>query len=53
MRDENNLSHAKTPIYKGDSEEKGRDERFLSDKCKNGVGNGIGTGDCLAVDKEG
>ena len=52
MRDEINLSHVKTPLYKGDSEEKWRDEGFLSDKCKNGVGNGIGTGDCLAVDKE-
>ena len=28
-RDENNLSYAKNPFYKGDSSDDGRDERFL------------------------
>ena len=31
-RDEKNLSHAETPFYKGDSNDCGRDERFLSDE---------------------
>ena len=29
-RDENNLSRAQTPMYKGDSKGYGRDEGFLS-----------------------
>jgi len=33
-RDENNLSHAETPFYKGISNEYGRDERFFDIRFK-------------------
>ena len=33
-RDENDLSHAEPPFYKGDSEDNGRDERIFIEKLK-------------------
>ena len=33
-RDENDLSHAETPFYKGDSEDNGRDERIFEFRDK-------------------
>jgi hypothetical protein len=33
-RDEKNLSHAETSLYKGDSNDCGRDERFFLKKSK-------------------
>jgi hypothetical protein len=32
-----NPSHAETPLYKGDSEDYGRDEGFLSEKLRTQV----------------
>ena len=34
-RDENDLSHVETTLYKGDSEDDGRDERFFELRVKN------------------